>query len=403
MLDEALRIKDILLDVQLEIQADEVAKKQVLLENIRARLGYDEVAIDNDAGLVDTRNEKELMIPPDSLAAVLPVSDMSATTTRQSREVIGDILRQEDSRLIVIAGPCSIHDPEAALEYAGHVKDWREQHGNDLEIVMRAYMEKPRSEKDWKGEIYDPLLDDSDDINRGVVVSRMIACQITNLGVPIAMERLNALTPQYFNGLVAYDAIGARNTTDQKAREYASGTSSPVGFKNTPEGSIRAAVQAVISANAPHAFLGMGMNGLPNQVNTTGNDLAHIIHRGADSGPNFAPEHISRSKKLLAAHNLLQAIIIDASHGNSNKSASRQIEVVMSLAEQVALGEMAISGVMIESNLVSGRQNRGPIHELTYGQSITDECVGLPQTEGMLEMLAQAVKRRRNVLEMNAS
>jgi 3-deoxy-7-phosphoheptulonate synthase len=259
---------------------------------------------------------------------------------------------------------------------------------------MRAYMEKPRTELGWKGFIYDPLLDESDDINLGVAATRMLTCQITELGVPIAMERLNALTPQYVNALVAYDTIGARNTTDQKSREYASATSSPVGFKNTPEGSIEAAAQAVVSANGGHAFLGMGMDGTPNQINSTGNSTAHIILRGAADGPNYSAEHIAKTKQILAAKGLKQSIVVDASHGNSRKQASQQKVVIADICRQVSGGEPAICGVMIESNLVAGQQKLGDPAALIYGQSITDECVGLAETTEMLAMLAKASQAR---------
>jgi 3-deoxy-7-phosphoheptulonate synthase len=222
----------------------------------------------------------------------------------------------------------------------------------------------------------------------------MLSCQITDSGVPIAMERLNALTPQYVNALVAYDTIGARNTTDQKSREYASGTSSPVGFKNTPEGSIEAAIQAVVSANGGHAFLGMGMNGAPNQINSTGNSTAHVVLRGNANGPNYSAEHIAETKQMLEKKGLIQSIIVDASHGNSGKKASRQKEVITDISQQVSSGETAICGVMIESNLVEGNQKLGDPKDLVYGKSITDECVGIVETEAMLGVLAGASSAR---------
>ncbi|MDB5170921.1 MAG: aroG [Candidatus Saccharibacteria bacterium] len=400
ILEESARIRDELLPIEAAAAADAHATRSKLLEGARLRLGYGEPDAGPTGGLVDTRiSEKRPVITPESLSEVLPPSEISVATTLKSRNDIAEILTHQDDRMIVIVGPCSIHDPEAALEYAEQVKNWREQYGDDLEIVMRAYMEKPRSELDWKGFIYDPELDGSDDINLGVVATHLVACQITDMGVPIAMERLNALTPQYVNGLVAYDAIGARNTTDQKAREYGSGTSSPVGFKNTPEGSIVAAAQAVVTANGAHAFLGMGMNGMPNQIETTGNELAHVILRGDQNGPNYSEKHIAETTALLKKKGLLNAIVIDASHGNSLKVADNQIEVIADVSRQVALGEQAIRGVMIESNLVAGSQNlkKTPKEELIYGQSVTDECVGLPDTITMLSALADAVRKRRLV------
>jgi len=328
------------------------------------------------------------------LEEALPLSVESARTTQQARQAIGDILTGRDKRLLVITGPCSIHDGDAALEYAHMVAEWRQRYGDKLEIVMRAYPEKPRTELGWKGLVYDPRLDDSYDINLGLTLTRLIACRITELGVPIAMERLNALTPQYVNGLVAYDAIGARNTTDQKAREYASGTSSPVGFKNTPDGGAEDAVSAVVAANSPHTFLGISMSGMSATIVTKGNELAHIILRGGKTGPNYTAKHIAHAVELLGSRQLLKAIVVDASHGNSGKIAANQRKVIHDIAKQVADGERAIKGVMLESNLVAGAQKLTPGCDLVYGQSITDECVDLVETEAMLKNLSQAVERR---------
>lgn len=407
ILDESERITEMVLAVQREVQTAADSREGELLDGIRERLGYPAAEAASEDGLVDTRVEKELVITPGALAAVLPVTEHSAVATLEARQEVADVLTGRDDRLIVITGPCSIHDAKVALEYAEHVKEWKAEFGSSLAIIMRAYMEKPRTELGWKGLIYDPRLDDSDDINLGVVLTRMIAGQITASGVPIAVERLNASTPQYINGLVAYDAIGARNTTDQKAREYASGTSSPVGFKNTPEGSVKAAAEAVVAANGQHAFLGMGMNGLPNQVNTLGNALAHIILRGDQNGPNYSPDHVAAAKEILRKKDLLEAIIIDASHGNSvdgsgQKDAWRQIDVVLDVCEQLMLGETAIKGLMLESNLVGGAQKLGDPKELTYGQSITDECLGIDETEMMLSVLAQTVREKHSVRPKSA-
>jgi len=398
ILAAAGKIKDVLLKVQAKVEAAASAAEADLLKDCQQQLGsatQAQKASSATKTLVDTRIAAVTpVITPKMLAAVTPVSDDSARTTGQSRQAITDILNHQASKLLVIVGPCSIHDPKAALEYASHVAKWREQYGGSLEIIMRAYMEKPRTELGWKGFIYDPLLDGSDDINLGVTATRLLAGRITGLGVPIAMERLNALTPQYVNALVAYDTIGARNTTDQKAREYASGTSSPVGFKNTPEGSIEAAAQAVVSARGGHAFLGMGMNGAPTQVNSTGNETAHVILRGDAHGPNYSAENVAKTKRILSDKALLQSIIIDASHGNSGRQAERQKLVVEDINRQVVGGEAAICGVMIESNLVAGRQKLGDPADLVYGQSITDECAGLAETEAMLTLLAEASAAR---------
>lgn len=401
ILEEAESITTDLLTVQADVEITARLRQIELLQGMRERRGYDPAPVVDESDLSDVRiTGKTPVIAPGPLAGLLPITPESAETTRDSRKAVTDILRGEDDRLAVVVGPCSIHDPEAALEYSRHVKRWRTLYGADVEVVMRAYMEKPRTERGWKGFVYDPRLDESDDINLGVVAMRLVASQITNGGVPIAMERLNALTPQYVNGLVTYDAIGARNTTDQKAREYGSGTSSPVGYKNTPEGSIMAAAEAVVSANGPHAFLGMDLNGTLTQINTAGNPAAHVILRGDSRGPNYSAKHIELVTRLLAKKGLLGAIVIDASHGNSFKQADRQAEVLLDVGTQLAGGSVAIRGVMLESNLVAGAQKliKGRKNELVYGQSITDECIGLDQTETLLASLAQAVQKRREVV-----
>jgi 3-deoxy-7-phosphoheptulonate synthase len=396
VLEESERIKGLLVDVQKQVEATTQEAVAALLKDSRKKLGYENIETGDDKAITDTRiKDKTPVITPKMLALVLPVSRAALKTTGQSRAAITAILEHEDDRLLAVVGPCSIHDPKAALEYAGHVKKWREQYGGNLEIVMRAYMEKPRTELGWKGFIYDPLLNESDDINLGVVATRLLSCQITNMGVPIAMERLNALTPQYVNALVAYDVVGARNTTDQKSREYASATSSPIGFKNTPEGSVTAAAQAIVSASGAHAFLGMGMNGAPSQLNSKGNPTGHIILRGDANGPNYSADHIARTKELLKQKGLAQSIVIDASHGNSGKKAANQMKVIEDVCGQVSGGETAICGVMVESNLLAGAQKLGDPKALVYGQSITDECVNVSETTDMLAKLSEAVERRR--------
>lgn len=396
ILDESARVRDLLVDIQKQVEATTRKTADSMLSDSRDRLGYGKIETASDKDLIDSRvAAKTLVVTPKMVADVLPASARSLKTTAQSRQTITGILKHEDDRLLAVVGPCSIHDPKAALEYAAHVKKWRDTYGEDLEIVMRAYMEKPRTELGWKGFIYDPLLDESDDINLGVVATRMLSCMITDSGVPIAMERLNALTPQYVNALVSYDVIGARNTTDQKSREYASATSSPVGFKNTPEGSVTAAAQAIVSAAGAHSFLGMDLNGLPIQVRSKGNLTGHIILRGDSNGPNHSAEHIARTKSLLELKGLQQSIVIDTSHGNSGKQAANQMKVVDDVCRQVAGGETAICGVMIESNLLSGAQKLDEPKKLVYGQSITDECVNVAETTDMLAKLAEAARKRR--------
>jgi 3-deoxy-7-phosphoheptulonate synthase len=339
----------------------------------------------------------DVVVTPEAVATVLPVSAASAATTRAGRRAMADIVGGADDRLAVIAGPCSIHDPAATLEYAGFLRGMRDRFGDDLEIVMRTYTEKPRTEVDWKGFAYDPYLDGSSNISVGLIATRMLMGRITALGVPVAAEPLNALTPQYVDGLVTYNGVGARNVTDQTARERVSGFSAVVGFKNSPEGSIEVAVQAAIAARAPHEFLGVDRHGMAAQLSTTGNDTGHVILRGDKHGPNYSAAHIGATKLKLRARGLPEVVVVDASHGNSQKNHLRQADVVRDLAGQVAGGERAIRGVMLESNLVAGRQDldQADPGALEYGRSVTDACVDLDMTVAMLDELAQAARARR--------
>jgi 3-deoxy-7-phosphoheptulonate synthase len=398
ILDLAKRIADHLLDVQGRVNAQIDATQSELLPDVRRQLGYpDEEPVDL-SGLVNARIAGlSIVVTPEAVASVLPLSAESAATTRAGRRAVTDILGGEDNRLAVIAGPCSIHDPVATLEYAAFIRGMREKHGDDLEIVMRTYTEKPRTEVDWKGFAYDPYLDGSNNISVGLIATRMLMCRITALGVPVAAEPLNALTPQYVDGLVTYNGVGARNVTDQTARERVSGFSAVVGFKNSPEGSIEAAVQAVIAARSGHEFLGVDRHGMTAQLSTTGNETAHVILRGDKSGPNYSAAHIADTRAKLQARGLPEVVVVDASHGNSQKNHLRQVEVVHDLAGQIRAGESAIRGVMLESNLVAGRQNldqRRP-DALEYGKSVTDACVDLDMTEAMLAELADAARTRR--------
>jgi len=262
---------------------------------------------------------------------------------------------------------------------------------------MRTYTEKPRTEVDWKGFAYDPYLDGSNRISVGLIATRMLMCRITSMGVPVAAEPLNALTPQYVDGLVTYNGVGARNVTDQTARERVSGFSSVIGFKNSPEGSIEAAVQAVVAARAPHEFLGVDRHGMTAQLSTTGNETAHVILRGDKHGPNYSAAHIADTRAKLRERGLPEVVVVDASHGNSQKNHLRQIDVVRDLAGQIAAGEPAIRGVMLESNLVAGRQDldQQRPNALAHGLSVTDACVDLDTTATMLDELASAVRARR--------
>ncbi|SNR22983.1 3-deoxy-7-phosphoheptulonate synthase [Blastococcus mobilis] len=398
LLGAATRIADLLLDVQARVNAQVDAALTDLLPEVQQRLGVVQTQNVDLAGLVNARiTGLSVVVTPAAVATVVPLSPEAVTTTRAGRRAMTDIVDGVDDRVAVIAGPCSIHDPAAALEYAAFLARMRERHGEDLEILMRTYTEKPRTEVDWKGFAYDPFLDGSSRISVGLVATRMLMCRITELGVPVAAEPLNALTPQYVNGLVTYNGVGARNVTDQTARERVSGFSSVVGFKNSPEGSIDAAIQAVVAARAPHEFLGVDHHGVSAQLSTTGNDTAHVILRGDKSGPNYSAAHIADTKRKLAERGLPEVVVVDASHGNSQKNHRRQIEVVRDLATQIASGERAIRGVMVESNLAAGRQDLDRRHpeRLQYGVSVTDACVDLDTTEAMLAELAEATRARR--------
>ena len=399
ILNEATRVADLLLDVQTRVNAQIDAALTELLPGVQQRLGVAPADGADLSGLVNARiTGLSVVVTPAAVATVVPLSAESAATTRAGRRAVTDIVTGLDDRLAVIAGPCSIHDPEAALEYAAFLVRMRERHGDDLEILMRTYTEKPRTEVDWKGFAYDPFLDGSSRISVGLVATRLLMCRITAMGVPVAAEPLNALTPQYVNGLVTYNGVGARNVTDQTARERVSGFSSVVGFKNSPEGSIDAAVSAVLTARAPHEFLGVDHHGVSAQLSTTGNDTAHVILRGDKDGPNYSAAHIAETKRKLAQRGLPEVVVVDASHGNSQKDHRRQIVVVRDLAGQVAGGERAIRGVMVESNLVAGRQDLDRRHpeRLEYGVSVTDACVDPATTEVVLAELAEAVRARRS-------
>ncbi|GAB3346968.1 3-deoxy-7-phosphoheptulonate synthase [Modestobacter lapidis] len=398
ILDVATRIADCLLDVQTRVNAQIDAALAEALPGVQQRLGVGPAGDVDVADLVNMRiTGSSVVVTPAAVAAVVPLTAASAATTRAGRRAMTDIVRGADDRLAVIAGPCSIHDPAAAVEYAGFIARMRERHGADLEILMRTYTEKPRTEVDWKGFAYDPFLDGSSRISVGLVATRLLMCRITALGVPVAAEPLNALTPQYVNGLVTYNGVGARNVTDQTARERVSGFSSVIGFKNSPEGSVDAAISAVLTARAGHEFLGVDHHGVSAQLSTTGNDTGHVILRGDRHGPNYSAAHIVDTRQKLAARGLPEVVVVDASHGNSQKNHLRQIDVVRDLAGQVADGERAIRGVMVESNLVAGRQDLDRRHpgSLEYGKSVTDACVDLPTTEAMLAELAEAARVRR--------
>ncbi len=347
----------------------------------------------------DTRIKEIIpLLPPVALIEKYPCSAQASQTVVAAREAIHNILFGKDDRLLVITGPCSIHDTKSALEYAQRLLPLRAKYAGSLEIVMRAYFEKPRTTVGWKGLINDPYMDNSFDINAGLKIGRKLLLDINEMGMPIATEYLDVLTPQYLDELISWVAIGARTTESQVHRELASGTSAPVGFKNGTDGTVKIAIDALKSAHAEHTFLSVTKFGHSAIVKTLGNEDTHIILRGGSHGPNYAKEHVEAAAEALAKAGLQPTVMIDFSHANSSKQFKKQMEVGANVAAQIASGCTAISGVMIESHLVEGRQDLKDGHTdcLVYGQSITDACIGWEDTEVLLAQLAQAVEDRRN-------
>ncbi|MGE5161382.1 MAG: 3-deoxy-7-phosphoheptulonate synthase AroG [Betaproteobacteria bacterium] len=339
------------------------------------------------------REIKELA-PPAHLLREFPCDESASATVFESRSAIHRILHGMDDRLVVVIGPCSIHDPAAALEYAKRLTAERERLKADLEIVMRVYFEKPRTTVGWKGLINDPDLDGSFRINHGLRVARELLMEINAAGLPAGCEYLDMITPQYIADFVAWGAIGARTTESQVHRELASGLSCPVGFKNGTDGNIRIAADAIKAAQQPHHFLSVTKGGHSAIVSTKGNEDCHIILRGGKA-PNFDAASVEAACADLGKAGLAQRLMIDASHANSQKNHQNQVAVCENIASQLAMGEQRIVGVMIESHLVAGRQDLLPGKPLTYGQSITDACLGWEDSVRCLDTLAAAVRQRR--------
>jgi 3-deoxy-7-phosphoheptulonate synthase len=325
-----------------------------------------------------------------------PISARAAHTVAASRQVLHRILAGADDRLAVVVGPCSIHDIEAALEYADRLIAQRERHANELEIVMRVYFEKPRTTVGWKGLINDPDLDGSFRIDKGLRMARGLLREINEKGVPAGCEFLDMITPQYIADLVAWGAIGARTTESQVHRELASGLSCPVGFKNGTDGNVKIAVDAVQAASQPHHFLAVTKDGQTAIAATSGNEDCHVILRGGKT-PNYDAASVDAACAAIARAGLDSHVMIDASHANSGKLAENQPRVVNDIAAQLAGGERRIVGVMVESHLVGGRQELVPGQPLRYGQSITDSCIDWESTVDVLDRLAEAVRARRDV------
>jgi len=335
------------------------------------------------------------LIPPALLMEELPASDRARTVVSKGRADVGRVLRGDDDRLLVVVGPCSIHDPKAAREFGSLVADASEKYGDDLMIVMRVYFEKPRTTVGWKGLINDPGLDESFNINRGLREARGLLLDLAERGVPAGTEFLDTITPQFIADLVSWGAIGARTTESQVHRELASGLSMPVGFKNATDGGMQVAVDAVWAARDPHVFLSVTKQGISAIVRTQGNDRCHIILRGGQGGPNYDAESVAAALECLRTSKLPTRLMIDCSHANSGKDHRRQPAVASAIAAQLAAGNQEIFGVMLESNLVAGRQSLGNGKDLTYGQSVTDACMDWSMTEPVLDSLAQAVRKRR--------
>jgi 3-deoxy-7-phosphoheptulonate synthase len=335
------------------------------------------------------------LLPPAILLEEIPVSELASNVVANARQQIADSLLGRDPRLVVVVGPCSIHDTKAAVEYAERLLPLTKRYADQLILVMRTYFEKPRTSVGWKGLINDPDLDESFHINKGLRLARQLLLDVNNMGLPTASEFLDAQIPQHIADLTSWVAIGARTTESQVHRELASGLSMPVGFKNSTDGTVQTAVDAVLSARSPHLFPSVTKQGVSAIFQTAGNDTCHVILRGGSrTGPNFDAAAVEDTSARLEAKHLPERVMIDCSHGNSSKDHRRQIDVAESVAKQVEGGSQRIFGVMLESHLVEGRQDYVPGKTAVYGQSITDACLSFAQTEPLLERLAKAQQAR---------
>jgi 3-deoxy-7-phosphoheptulonate synthase len=335
------------------------------------------------------------LIPPAILLEEIPITERASTVVSDARQTISAILEGRDSRLALIVGPCSIHDVCAALEYGGRLKALADRFASHLMIVMRTYFEKPRTAVGWKGLINDPDLDESFHINKGLRLARQLLLDLNNLGMPTASEFLDTQIPQHIADLTSWVAIGARTAESQVHRELASGLSMPVGFKNSTDGSTEIAADAVLTARSQHWFPSVTKQGVSAIFQTVGNDACHVILRGGTrTGPNYDAEHVAKICARLAARGLRETVMVDCSHGNSRKNHLRQAEVAASLCDQIAGGSPQIFGAMLESHLVEGRQDYVPGQPAVFGQSITDACISLEQTEPLLEAFAAAQQKR---------
>jgi len=335
------------------------------------------------------------LIPPAILLEEIPISEHASNVVSNTRLAVAGALEGRDPRLVVIAGPCSIHDPVAALDYARRLKGLADRFGDHLIVLMRTYFEKPRTSVGWKGLINDPDLDESYHINKGLRLARKLLLDVNDLGLPTASEFLDTQIPQHIADLTSWVAIGARTTESQVHRELASGLSMPVGFKNSTDGNVKAAMDAVLTARSRHWFPSVTKQGVSAIFQTTGNDSCHVILRGGTrTGPNYDAPHVREICASLAACGLRDTVMIDCSHGNTEKDHRRQAAVAASIREQVSAGSWQIFGAMLESHLVEGRQDYTPGRTPVYGQSITDACISIEETERILEQLATAQQAR---------
>jgi 3-deoxy-7-phosphoheptulonate synthase len=335
------------------------------------------------------------LVSPATLLGELALGDEREQAVIRGRGEVGNVLDAADDRLMVVVGPCSVHDVEAALDYAGRLAETAKGLSEDLLVVMRVYFEKPRTTIGWKGLINDPHLDGSGDVNEGLRTARALLLQVLDLGLPVGCEFLDPITPQYISDAVSWGAIGARTTESQIHRQLGSGLSMPIGFKNRTDGDVQVAVDAVRAAAARHAFAGIDDNGIPAIHHTTGNPDGHVILRGGRGAPNYGPAGVEAALEKLRASGLPERVVIDASHDNSGKDPARQIVAAGEIGDQIAAGNEAIVGIMLESFIVEGKQSADGDGPLTYGQSITDACIAWEDTVSVLEGLAASVRARR--------
>ena len=338
---------------------------------------------------------RQEVVSAKSLISEQPISEKSSETVFNARKEFSDVLYKKDERLAVVVGPCSIHDPIAAKEYAELLLNEKNNLKDNLLIIMRVYFEKPRTTVGWKGLINDPDLDNSFNIDKGLSIARQLLRDINDMGMPAGTEFLDVITPQYIADLISWGAIGARTTESQVHRELASGSSCPIGFKNATNGGIQVAADAIGSALHPHKFLSVTKEGKAAIFSSSGNKDCHVILRGGKE-PNYTEEFINSTSEILQSNGLEESIMVDMSHGNSSKQHKKQIDVCKNIADQISAGEDRITGVMIESNLVEGNQKADDLGNLVYGKSITDACINWQDTVDCLHRLAEAVDKRKN-------